>query len=578
MPVPPNTTFATAKVIDPSALPYTDAQQVDNAGTTYQVYYEITPNFDGLIGVWGSGDLSVYIPSFTVWMADQATVWLHLDSPNPIQHFQTAGRPITVPVVNGQKIYLNFWVIGNPSPANFTLSVLKHQDNLGLAGDFITNREVDTDDELPLTLLAGDSDYLVRKYFNVATPVNGRGTAGLPHGQDGAVLSNGNFLLMEEGNANPGFKVFDKDFNVLNTVTRTQNLYNAAARNDSLQTFYSSDGNIVTEYSSTGVATGKSWNLSPNNVSWMAVNLNSSILYFTNGTGAVAIKRWDLVNNIAMSDLAPSIASTELNDILYLEDDTILAAYLHTGTAPQDVLVKRYDTSGTVLNTYDFGTLWRDSQRPPRIGYALDSPNSFWISLAPNASQQLSYFWNVKISDGSYITQRTHLNYLFGNYIGALTLTPEGRYGADKTFPLLVMPVNQSGVVGTGTITVTKVTSPRGSSQSFTFTGGGLTPTSFTLQDGQSQVFSGLAAGTYSITEDTPGGWETTFTVSNSDPNTAIVINGNSVTVTATNTKLAGIYKLVPGKRNDTLWNSDFTGGIDTAIPDPFAVTAPLGD
>lgn len=95
----------------------------------------------------------------------------------------------------------------------------------------------------------------------------------------------------------------------------------------------------------------------------------------------------------------------------------------------------------------------------------------------------------------------------------------------------------------TASLTVTKQTTstdPDAQSQSFNFTAtGGLTPATFSLTPGQSQVFTGVTPGTYGISEDTPlpPGWDTvTYDVSTGDPHTAIVLAGDTqVTVTAIN-------------------------------------------
>jgi len=132
----------------------------------------------------------------------------------------------------------------------------------------------------------------------------------------------------------------------------------------------------------------------------------------------------------------------------------------------------------------------------------------------------------------------------------------------------------------TGTIIVQKITIPSGLLTDFDFTAsGGLSPTSFSLQDGESQIFSGLAAaGGYSIVETPEAGFTTTVEVSNdpSNDNTNITVGpGETVTVIFTNTRNAiagsGIYKLVPDKRNDTLWVDPIAGTTEIVkIPDPF--------
>ncbi len=95
------------------------------------------------------------------------------------------------------------------------------------------------------------------------------------------------------------------------------------------------------------------------------------------------------------------------------------------------------------------------------------------------------------------------------------------------------------GVNPQASITVIKDATPiHGGATIFPFSAtGGLSPTTFTLTDGASQLFSGLSAGTYGIIESPPDGWTVSYSVSDGSPNTAIVLStGEAVTVTVTNT------------------------------------------
>lgn len=66
--------------------------------------------------------------------------------------------------------------------------------------------------------------------------------------------------------------------------------------------------------------------------------------------------------------------------------------------------------------------------------------------------------------------------------------------------------------------------------------GGGLSPTTLSLADGESYTFGGVAAGSgYSIIETPPENWIVTYNVSNGSPNTNITMAGEDVTVTVTN-------------------------------------------
>jgi hypothetical protein len=140
--------------------------------------------------------------------------------------------------------------------------------------------------------------------------------------------------------------------------------------------------------------------------------------------------------------------------------------------------------------------------------------------------------------------------------------------------------------ITTGSIIVTKTTDPSGLDTEFDFTaGGGLSPSSFTLQDGENQNFIGITSGSgYSVSETAEPGYSTSYEVSNASPHTNIVVGANeTVTVTVTNLLLAeagsGIYKIVPDKRNDTLWvDAALETTQDVKIPDPFASMAYLGD
>lgn len=110
---------------------------------------------------------------------------------------------------------------------------------------------------------------------------------------------------------------------------------------------------------------------------------------------------------------------------------------------------------------------------------------------------------------------------------------------ANASYLAMVQVALSEVAVGTGTLIVTKVTAPTGSPQPFTFTaGGGLSPTTVTLTDGQSYTFNNVLAGSgYSILESEVSGWSVVYAVSNGSPidNLTIADAGTTI-VTATNT------------------------------------------
>ncbi len=140
----------------------------------------------------------------------------------------------------------------------------------------------------------------------------------------------------------------------------------------------------------------------------------------------------------------------------------------------------------------------------------------------------------------------------------------------------------------TGTLVIVKETEPDGDPEVFSFVATGTGLSNFTLMDGNSKIFGGLAAGSgRSVVETVPDGWnDPVYTVSNGSPHTNITIAaGETVTVNVFNSKrtdgsglyvlTGGLGALIPGRRNDQLVN-DAGVFVDTAIPNPFIETALL--
>src|ERR671925_300482 len=124
-------------------------------------------------------------------------------------------------------------------------------------------------------------------------------------------------------------------------------------------------------------------------------------------------------------------------------------------------------------------------------------------------------------------------------------------------FPVMVTP-------NAGKIIVKKVTDPSSDTTSFSFTaGGGLSPSSFNLKNGEQQTFSDVVPGSYSVSETVPSGWDLTKSCSDgSDPSSIGVSAGETVTCTFTNTKRGTIIvKKVTDPSSDTTSFSFTAGG-----------------
>src|SRR5919198_3477999 len=130
-----------------------------------------------------------------------------------------------------------------------------------------------------------------------------------------------------------------------------------------------------------------------------------------------------------------------------------------------------------------------------------------------------------------------------------------------------------------GTIKVKKITDPSSdTTTSFSFTGGGgLSPSSFSLKNGDTQTFSNLAPGNgYSVAENTPSGWDlTSSTCDDASPVSAIDL-GPGETVTCTfNNRQRGSVRIHKVDAAGNAWR----GGVSELYPDaaPPGATPPHG-
>ena len=113
------------------------------------------------------------------------------------------------------------------------------------------------------------------------------------------------------------------------------------------------------------------------------------------------------------------------------------------------------------------------------------------------------------------------------------------------------------------TLIVRKVTnpSPDPTSTSFSFTAGGLTPSSFFLVNGGAQTFTNIVSGTYSLSETVPSGWSLTAACDNSDPIATIGLGvDETVTCVFTNTATPGSITIIKDTVPDNTQDFSFIG------------------
>jgi hypothetical protein len=509
MPAPTNISAATAT--DLGTLPYSGSQNVHDAGTTYTVWYKYTPVTSQMISVFGFGDLVTYRPTVTVFTGVGAT---------PVG-IGVTNKAVQVYVNSGSTYWFRFISNGgNPTPAVLLLEAEAFTPEAIPSGAILVNDDTDGGPGAVVSSVDGD-DYHVYDYISP-----------FPAGESGDVLRSTGYVLMEDQTGD--LERYDADLSSLGSVAVAMSGSTDLIRaNQALDQWFvgipttaairivNSDGSLGTLHT-----------LPTSGLTAITASNDGSIIYNAGQGGSVSapIKRWLTGSSAMDTDLVAGVSGYKITSMLTLEDDSIVAIYSEDAS-PHDTYAVRYSAAGATVQTYSITSA--ASSLAPRLTHAMDL-DSFWVWFHDTSTPGVSTFREYDIG-GSLLRSVDHADYSNGAYQGAETATPVARFGVSPSCPFLVLGV------GVGTIVVTKATVPDGSAQEFDFTaGGGLTPATFTLSDGESETFEDLAPGDgYSIAEDAVAGWSTSFTVSNgSPPDNITVAVGETVTVTVTNTQI----------------------------------------
>lgn len=415
---PANISFATAVTI--AAFPYDFTQtDINDAGVNFTVYYRfIAPANSRVMGAWGfSGNIGAgYRPTCKPFNGPAG-------APTTVLNLQGTNKPMQFPVVPGNEYFLQFLkVIDTAGPESLRVRLDIAPLTAIANGNLVVN---DDTTGLPLAVLSHTIDNTLINFVK-----------DMPASEEGANLANG-IMAYEEAFEN-SIKIYSPSFALLfDTGLLSATIRLQACRGTSRFWVGFSKNPSEAKYLTTAGVFGPIHVLTANtSLDRLAASDDETILYFTNLLIGAPIKRWDLVNDLALSDLAAGIANYRAKDILYLSDDTIVVLYYDTGT--KDVLGKRYSTAGAILNTYTLGV--QTATIVPRACYANDNPNSFWVwTHELVASLGTSVFRNVKCSDGSILATRNHQEYQSGVYTGTETATPTTRFGNSNSCPLLVM-------------------------------------------------------------------------------------------------------------------------------------------
>lgn len=424
MPSPTNTTALTAT--DIGALPASISQNVHDAGTTYSVWYKWTATETQELSIFGYGSVT-YTPFISVFVGPASAPVSYLVTGDA----SSVNKPAQVPVVEGTEYFFKFTTnAGNPSPAVLLLEAFLFTPVAAVAGDLVVN---DDTEGFPAVIIGTDGT--IKRFIQ-----------DFPAGEGGDVLANGRSAWHNQTDDTLG--IYNADLSLrLQTVSGV----NLSSLLGSLRTcqgtqrwWFTSDqgASCTAQYVTADGTLGDAHTITVASIACCAASNDETILYHARTSIDTALKRWDLVNDVALSDLAASIGAYKNADILVLEDGTIVASYVDN-VDPVDLKVIRYNVIGSVLNTYEFGADFVfPSGTFPRLAYGRDS-SSFWVWMHPNgADEGLSRFQEVRVSDGVILTDFTTVEYEAGIYQRDAAATPEAFFGNSYSCPFIVLGAN----------------------------------------------------------------------------------------------------------------------------------------
>lgn len=441
--VVPNVTVETAIEIAPDADPV--VQDMVDGGYTYEGWYKRTAQAgEQFLSVRGFGDLTTYQPLTQIYLAGGVA---HVTATDESRR----NKPVGFNTVPGTTYFFRFSPnSGNPDPASLTVEVQTPPSAAAPSGSLLI---LDDTFGYPAVLL----DATTGAVLKIVSP--------FAASEAGAILPSGVSLFVDDDEVTTGVatvKLYDPALNLLASLpldVRAQgpvtsngvdkffisNVYNAGLDNGSIHVVTANGVHLGKIAKVTGAS-------SPRVLLGMAVSLDESILYYSryhlmDGMEVGPIKQWDLVNDVALSDFAASISNYKIcREILRLADGTILASYNHI--SDPDSFVIRYDTDGSVLNTYPLETEIRVSDEI-RLAHDPDDPLSFWVWTKTGTDPGLSKFRRILVADGSDVITPIEVPF-FSQGLPAGPVTEEmAFFGHSFSCPFVVMrsaAVGESGV------------------------------------------------------------------------------------------------------------------------------------
>ena len=419
MPAPSNISFATAAAL--GTLPAAAEQRVDDgAGTTSDVFFSVTvvdPQRELFAFAFGGAEDSGYQPRLRVYDAGQTLLFSG-----------AINKPMQFPVSPGL-YYLKAEKNGDFDPSNLTLQVLAHQHQpVTQDGAIIIP---DDTGGFPATILSRTVDNVVLDFV-----------ADFPAGEQGDILNEQQVILQQdEDGSEVELLSIDRDRTLTSIATipfsgtpiiranrEAGNFYLGENSSPSAFQTVAPDGTLGTLHIMTGITSLAS----------LAASADETVLVFSRNIASAPLQRWDIINDVPLSDLAAAETDYRIGDILEM-DGSFVAMYF-SSAANGRIKVKRYSASGQLQNVYDFG-LSTDYLTPagavPRLGYDI-VPGQFVVYLHPASEPGVAHVVFLRAEDGVEVDRRRFMEYEEGKYNADQTDTPSARFGSSASCPIYI--------------------------------------------------------------------------------------------------------------------------------------------
>lgn len=411
MPVPPNTTAATAIVIP--SLPYTTTQDVRDGSTNYTVFYTYTTSAtDEVLELWGFGGTGSFNPLTSVWSDTLGSSYRGINNYREM--------PIYFAVSPSTQYWFRFNPASNtPNPAVVSIRVATFTQGMAPAGSLFINDASSAN--FPAALMSSSTGAVVQYILD------------FPGGEQMVQLEDGTLLVADEDTNT--YKIYTGEYVFVASIGDFSNRKISSNRTTLFYVGNTADSTATT-YTPLGTATGDSWTLAVDPVS-LAPSRDDAILYYADGSSGAAIRRWDIstVPGAALSNLVAGVAGYTVREIFVLADNTILV--LRRQVADTHVFtILHYSAAGATLNDYS-ALLTASTSVDSHLALDNDDPTYFWswIKIAGG----FSLFQKINVSTGAAAVSFDAIHYTSGSSDETpVTATPDSYVGHSESCTFVI--------------------------------------------------------------------------------------------------------------------------------------------